>query len=895
MKSGRGGATWRGARRGALALARALTLPCALALAAPGGTSLAAQELPEARAALRSGAYEDAVAGFRRILARDPASAEAGRGLVEALATLGRLGEAERAAREGPDPLASANALGEVLVLQGRLDEAEAAFRQADEHPGPDRLTARANLAELLWRTGRTDEAMRRFDAFIDVYNDAPVGRLSARDLVAVGRAVHALGRRDPALFHDALRAFDEAAAADPGWSEPSVRAGELFLEKYQSPEAQAEFGKVLERNPHDPGAQLGMARALDFDGKGGAKERLDAILRVNPDHEGAHVLLARMHLTREDFGRARSEAERALRVNPSSLEALSVVAAAQYLSDDRAGFDATRRRALALNPRWSGLDATVAELAVQIRRYEDAVARARAAVALDSADWRAWGLLGMNELRTGRVAEGRASLERAFAGDPYNPWLKNSLDLLDTFERFETVRTEHFELFLHGTEAGLLAPWVSDVAEEAYDSLAARYGIEPPLPVRVEMFPSHADFSVRTLGETGFGALGVTFGSLLVMDSPAARTRGEYNWASTLWHELAHAFHLGMTDHRVPRWFSEGLAVHEQHRAREGWGHQPTIPFLRAFLDGRLRKVSELDDGFMRPAYPEQVMFSYYQASLVFQLLEERHGFDKVRAMLDGYRRGEGTDDLLASVLGTTAALFDEEFDRYVRGRFAGPLQALAPVGEPPPAEADTQALESFVRSHPGDLAGRIRLGARLVEEGRYQEARPHLIEALRIFPEYGGPDSPYLYLARIHLEQGDPERAAAALARLNALSESHYDALIEQARLLEGFGRSPEALQVLLKAVQVYPYEVELQKRVAELAAVTGDHALAVRARRGVVALNPVDRAEALYRLAVAQKDAGDRDGARRTVLRALEVAPNFESALELLLALRGGGGMP
>ncbi len=884
-------------RTAAQALARALALPCVLAAAgvslAAAGVSVAAQEHPEARAALRSGAYEDAVTGFRRILARDPASAEARRGLVEALATLGRLGEAERAAREAPDPATSANALGEVLVLQGRLDEAEAAFRQAAEHPGPDRLTARANLAELLWRGGRVDEAIRRFDAFIDVYNGAPPGRLSARDLVAVGRAVHALGRRDPALFQDALRAFDEAAAADPGWGKPSVRAGELFLEKYQSPQAQAEFEKVLERNLHDPGALLGMARALDFDGKGAAKDRLDAILRVNPDHEGAHVLLARMHLTREDFDRARSEAERALGVNPSSLEALSMVAAVQYLSDDLAGFDATRRRALALNPRWSGLDATVAELAGHVRRYQDAVARARVAVALDSADSRAWGLLGMNQLRTGRVSEGRACLERAFAGDPYNPWFKNSLDLLDTFERFETVRTEHFELFLHGTEAELLAPWVSEVAEEAYDSLSARYGVEPPLPIRVEMFPSHADFSVRTLGETGFGALGVTFGSLLVMDSPAARTRGEYNWASTLWHELAHAFHLGMTDHRVPRWFTEGLAVHEQHRAREGWGHQPTVPFLRAFLDGRLRKVSELDDGFMRPAYPEQVMFSYYQASLVFQLLEERYGFDEVRAMLDGYGRGRSTDALLASVLGTTAERFDEEFERYVRARFAGPIRALAPVGESLPAEATTEDLESFVRSHPGNLSGRIRLGARLVEEERYREARPHLIEALRMFPEYGGPDSPYLYLARIHAEEGDPERAAAALARINALSESHYDALIEQARLLEGLGRSPEALGVLQKAVQVYPYEVELLKRVAELAAANGQHALAVRARRGVLALNPVDRADALYRLAVAQKDSGDRDGARRTVLRALEIAPNFEPALELLLALRGGGG--
>jgi Tfp pilus assembly protein PilF len=55
----------------------------------------------------------------------------------------------------------------------------------------------------------------------------------------------------------------------------------------------------------------------------------------------------------------------------------------------------------------------------------------------------------------------------------------------------------------------------------------------------------------------------------------------------------------------------------------------------------------------------------------------------------------------------------------------------------------------------------------------------------------------------------------------------------------------------------------------------------------------LNPVDRAEALYQLALAQLEAGDNAAARRTVLRALEIAPNFERAQELLLRVRSGGG--
>jgi tetratricopeptide (TPR) repeat protein len=74
----------------------------------------------------------------------------------------------------------------------------------------------------------------------------------------------------------------------------------------------------------------------------------------------------------------------------------------------------------------------------------------------------------------------------------------------------------------------------------------------------------------------------------------------------------------------------------------------------------------------------------------------------------------------------------------------------------------------------------------------------------------------------------------------------------------------------------------------RLAELYEGLGDTAGLVRARRSVVDLDPVDRPEALYQLARAQKLAGDAAGARRTVLQALELAPRFRRAQALLLEL-------
>ena len=60
--------------------------------------------------------------------------------------------------------------------------------------------------------------------------------------------------------------------------------------------------------------------------------------------------------------------------------------------------------------------------------------------------------------------------------------------------------------------------------------------------------------------------------------------------------------------------------------------------------------------------------------------------------------------------------------------------------------------------------------------------------------------------------------------------------------------------------------------------------------------VALKPVDIADAQYNLAVAYRAAGDAASARRSVLRALEAAPHFQRAQDLLLDLRGSpGGRP
>src|SRR5690606_10324934 len=113
---------------------------------------------------------------------------------------------------------------------------------------------------------------------------------------------------------------------------------------------------------------------------------------------------------------------------------------------------------------------------------------------------------------------------------------------------------------------------------------------------------------------------------------------------------------------------------------AREGWGRDASPAFLAAYKQERLLPVSRLNDGFVRPEYPEQIGFSYYQASLVCELIERDHGPDALLRMLDGFRRGLGTPEVFRQVLGTDIEAFDRRFEAYMQERFGGPLAAIRP-----------------------------------------------------------------------------------------------------------------------------------------------------------------------------------------------------------------------
>src|SRR5262249_8719679 len=397
-----------------------------------------------------------------------------------------------------------------------------------------------------------------------------------------------------------------------------------------------------------------------------------------------------------------------------------------------------------------------------------------------------------------------------------------------------------------------------------AMKTLSAKYHFTPRSPISAEIFENHEDFAVRSVGLPGLGALGVCFGQVIAMDSPSARKKGEFNWGSTLWHEFTHVITLQMTNNRIPRWFSEGLSVYEERRARTGWGDNWSLQNLKAYKDGRFVKIADLDSAFLRPKSADGVPLAYFQASQVCEFIESKYGFDAILRMLAVYKEGASDRDALQKALQLTPDAFDRLVDDVgskSRGWIAGLGWGRAPATE----AASREALAAAISSKPDDYFSQVRLGALCKSEGDAECAVEHLRKAIDLFPYFAGEGSPYSLLAELYTSRGQKAEAAAVLEALVAHNETNVDAVAKLAQLKLELGDKKGAGETLRKGFYVQPFDPALHKLAGGVYLELGNSAEAIREFKTVVALAPPDAAEAHYDLARALEASGNKPEAK------------------------------
>lgn len=865
---------------------------------------------------LKAGKYSAAVASFNALLQAAPKDERAQAGLLKAYMETGKYTEAETDAKKflaRGESSAARLALAEVLATTGRYAAAIAEFEKvsqtaqkaiekaekdekekkpdAEEKPEPipspkaQKVIADLRRAELLHLTGKEEAAKEIFEALVKYYEDNDVD--SAEELTSIARALIYLEK-----YQDSKDIYLEAISADETYIEAQLGGGELFTSKYNYEEAASFFEDAAKINKNSARLYLAVAANNRITGGDKMNAALAEANKVNPNYVEAKVFGASLDLEAERHPAAAAQIDSALKINPNSLEAHSLRAAMFWLQNKNAELDNEIKATLAINPKYGSLYETLAHFATQTRRYRESVAFLREALKLSPNLYSSHLALGMGLLRMGDFEEGRAEVELAFKGDPFNIWAKNTLDLLDTMNDYKVTKTGDFVIKIGEKENDVLAGYAADLLTEVQATLSAKYKFTPRGPISVEIFQNHDDFAVRALGLPGLGALGVCFGQVIAQDSPSARSAGEFNWGSTMWHEYAHVVTLQITDHLIPRWFSEGLSVYEEHKARPGWGDDWSVGNLKAYADGRWFKISEIDNGFLRPKRPDDVQLAYFEASQICHFIEEKYGFNAILEMLRGYKEKKKTPEILLSVLKLSEADFDREFNSYVSGKINGFIKAMKPGWENKDLAKLTkdEALKQAEAS-PDDFILNLRAGLELAADNKDEQAVKFLKRSVELFPLQGSGGA-YEALAAIYKKQGNKAAEAEALESLIKVDENDYDSLKRLAQLKLESGDKPRALELLKMSFYVNPFEPSAHAMTGDLLMELGAGGAekAVREFQIALAANPPNLAEAQYNLARAYFTAGKKPEARKLVLRSLENAPSFEKAQELLLKIRG-----
>jgi cellulose synthase operon protein C len=641
------------------------------------------------------------------------------------------------------------------------------------------------------------------------------------------------------------------------------VRWGMLLHERFNNAEAAGLFREALAKQPTNAEAYLGLAivSADGFDGK--AVEYAAKAVELDPKLAEAHELMANLALENDDHNLAVEEADKAIALENDALDAMAIHAAVELIGDRTP--DVWFAKITAINPGYGEAYALIAHQLEVHYRYEDAVTFYRMAVKADPRFWAAHSALGIDLMRLGKEDEPLMELELSYNNGYRDAATVNSLRLLDSYKNFKTFRDDTTILKLNKTEADLLQPYMQAELHEIIATYEEKYRMKLPAPVQLEVYPNHQDFAVRTMGMPGLGALGVTFGEVVAMDSPSARKPGDFNWGSTLWHEMSHVYILTATNHRVPRWFTEGLAVHEEGERSPEWSDRVTPEVLIAIREKKLLPLAQLDRGFVYPEYPSQVIVSYFQGGSICDFVKSKWGEEKLLEMVHSYAKLLTTAQVVQQDIGLTPEEFDKQYLAWIDKKYS--------------AEA----------GHFDEWRGKLKALVAASEQKQYDTVLAQGPAVLAMYPEYVGDANVYELMADADKAKGDTKAEAAMLIAYEHEGGQEPAVLKRLATLEEAAGQQDEAAATLARLNYIYPVkDEELHRRLGDLLYAQKKYDGAIREYIAVVASNPMDKAGAQFHLAQAYLAAGQKDKAQESVLAALEVAPGYRPAQKMLREL-------
>jgi len=662
--------------------------------------------------------------------------------------------------------------------------------------------------------------------------------------------------------YEDARDQFKIALAENKNSAEIRVRWGRLFLERFNKADAETLFKEALTVDDKYAPAYLGLALVASDGFSIKALEFAKKAVELDPKLIEAQELLAYLALEDNDNDEAKKQADKAIAASSEALDAMTIRATIDWL-DNKTATEWTDR-IFKINPLYGEAYATGGHFFVINRRYIEGIKLYRKALELNPRLWEARAELGVNLMRLGEDVEARKQLDECYENHYRSAEVANSLKLLDSYKNFVTFKTDNTILKLHKKEAEILRPYFEAELKRTIALYEKKYKMKLDGPVQLEVYPDHEDFAVRTAGMPGLGALGVTFVNTVAMDSPSGRPPGTFHWAATLRHELSHVYVLRATNHRVPRWFTEGLAVYEESAETPDWGDRLDPGAIDAIQKKKLLPIAKLDRGFVRPEYPTQVVVSYFQAGQICTFIAEKWGYSKLLDMIHSFAALKTTPEVVQQDLGLSPEEFDKQFFAWLDGHTKTQVEHFADWKKGVKEMLEAEKAKNY--------DGIIAKG-----------------NAIRDwYPDFVEEHSVYEILAAAYMAKGDKAAALAQLETYNSQGGRSSATVKKLATLEEEAGHKDKAAAALTRLNYIYPQDEELHRRLGDLLLAQNHVDGAIREYQAMIAMKPIDQAGAHYELARALNMAKRSDEARDQILLSLEAAPGYKPAQQLLLEL-------
>jgi tetratricopeptide (TPR) repeat protein len=269
----------------------------------------------------------------------------------------------------------------------------------------------------------------------------------------------------------------------------------------------------------------------------------------------------------------------------------------------------------------------------------------------------------------------------------------------------------------------------------------------------------------------------------------------------------------------------------------------------------------------------------------LVVEHLVSQYGLEALKSMLSDLRDGMDINQSLEKRFAPISKL-DKDFAAFARKR----AEALAPGlswEKPDPAllaPGSESALIVWIASHPSSLWSLMHRGQKLLDEGKHKEAKEPLERLVSLYPDFTGPESAFLTLARAHRELQETNEEFTVLSRLAARDSAAPDAYERLMELAADKGDWTAVSENANRFIAVKPMVALAHRLLGEASEALGASQTAIREFQICLQLDPDNPAVANFRLARLLHRAGNPEALRR-VLMALEEAPRYREALRLL----------